>query len=193
MSLSSICVYCSSRNAVAEKFQIAAHDLGTQLAKRGKQVIYGGGRLGLMGIVADAALAAGGKVCGIIPELLKAREVQHTGLTELHIVPDMHSRKRMMVERADAFVILPGGLGTLDETFEIVTWKMLKLHDKPIILVNIDGYWDELIVLLNKTVSETFTRPDDIQLLTVVPTVALALDALETAFSSDQKTLSDRM
>ena len=109
-----------------------------------------------MGIVADSALKAGGKVIGIIPQHIRAQEVQHTGLTELHVVPDMHTRKRMMVEQSDAFVILPGGLGTLDETFEILTWKKLSLHNKPIIIFNDRGYWDPMLKLITHTVSEGF-------------------------------------
>ena len=104
--------------------------LGDGLARRGIQLVYGGGRVGLMGIAADAALAAGGRVVGIIPEHIQAAEIEHTGLSELHVVDSMHTRKRLMVDRSDAFVVLPGGLGTLDETFEILTWKQLRLHDK---------------------------------------------------------------
>ena len=129
---------------VSDTYKDAAHQLGTLLGQNGHQLVYGGGRVGLMGIVADATLAAGGPVVGIIPEHIQVLEVEHTGLTELLVVDSMHTRKRMMVDRSDAFVVLPGGLGTLDETFEILTWKQLRLHDKPIVVANIDGYWDPL-------------------------------------------------
>ena len=141
LSVQSVCIYCGSSNDVDDRYKKSARDVSTMLARQGKTIVYGGGHVGLMGIVADTALKAGAKVIGIIPEHIRAQEVQHTGLTELHVVPDMHTRKRMMVERADAFVILPGGLGTLDETFEILTWKKLKLHNKPVIIFNENGYW----------------------------------------------------
>ena len=129
---------------VSDTYKDAAHQLGTLLGQNGHQLVYGGGRVGLMGIIADATLAAGGPVVGIIPEHIQVLEVEHTGLSELLVVDSMHTRKRMMVDRSDAFVVLPGGLGTLDETFEILTWKQLRLHDKPIVVANIDGYWDPL-------------------------------------------------
>src|ERR1700733_5605923 len=139
LPLKSVCLYCGSANSVAERYKHIAREVSAALAKRKLEIVYGGGHVGLMGIVADAALQAGGRVIGIIPEHIRAQEIQHTGLTELHVVPDMHTRKRMMVERSDAFVVLPGGLGTLDETLEIITWKKLKLHAKPIILFNDGG------------------------------------------------------
>jgi len=124
-----------------------------------------------MGVVADAALAAGGTVVGIIPEHIRVREVQHDGLTELHVVPDMHTRKRMMVDHADAFIILPGGFGTLDEAFEILTWKKLKLHHDPIILFNQDGYWDNMISLIGNTITEGFAQEPDRKLFEVACTI----------------------
>ncbi len=166
-----MCVYCGSSSQVAEKFKRSAQIVGTTLAERGTRVVYGGGHVGLMGIVADSALKAGGTVIGIIPEHIRAQEVQHMGLTELHVVPDMHTRKRMMVERSDAFIILPGGLGTLDEAFEILTWKKLKLHNKPIVVFNQDGYWSDMIALIERTISEGFSQPADRALFRVVDTV----------------------
>ena len=161
MVLPSVCVYCGSSDLVAQEYKSSALAIGAELARRGSRLIYGGGHVGLMGVVADAALEAGGVVIGIIPEHIRAQEVQHNGLTELHVVPDMHTRKRMMVERADAFIILPGGFGTLDETFEILTWKKLKLHNKPVILFNQDGYWNNIIALIDKTIAEGFSQPPD--------------------------------
>src|SRR4051812_28646019 len=143
-----VCVYCGSSGKVADAYKTAAHELGIRLGSEGLRLVYGGGRVGLMGIVADASLSVGGEVIGIIPEHIQKLEVDHGGLTELHVVDSMHTRKRMMVERSDAFVVLPGGLGTLDEMFEIITWRQLRLHDKPVVIVNIAGYWDPLKILL---------------------------------------------
>ena len=160
---------------------------------RGARVIYGGGHVGLMGIVADTALKAGGQVIGIIPEHIRAQEVQHNGLTELHVVPDMHTRKRMMVERADAFIILPGGYGTLDELFEILTWKKLQLHSKPVILFNQDGYWDDMLALIDKIIGDGFAQPKDRALLTVLNRVEDVFAALDQEPAVDKRILTGQM
>lgn len=176
----SACVYCGSSSRVAEPYKKAAHELGEILAKCGVEVIYGGGRVGLMGIVADAALAAGGRVTGVIPEHIQALEVGHTGLSELCVVDSMHERKHMMVGRADGFVILPGGLGTMDEFFEIVTWKQLRLHGKPIVVVNVAGYWDPLLALYDHMIEAGFAQPgcrDFIRVVNGVDEVLAALSA----------------
>src|SRR3954449_3401921 len=141
MTISRVCVYCGSAGAVGERYRDAARELGTALARAGITVVFGGGRIGLMGLLADAALDAGGKVVGVMPGSLRDAELAHPGLTELVITGSMHERKRVMAERSDAFAVLPGGIGTLDEMFEIVTWRQLGLHDKPVFLVDIDGYW----------------------------------------------------
>jgi uncharacterized protein (TIGR00730 family) len=141
----SVCVYCGSRFGDDPRFAAAAHDLGTLIAREGGELVYGGGRVGLMGTVADAALAAGGRVIGVIPDALLKREVGHRGLTELHVVQTMHERKQMMAERADAFVALPGGIGTLEELYEVWSWQQLGYHDKPVGLLNIGGYYDALL------------------------------------------------
>ncbi len=193
MSISSVCVYCGSSNDVPEAFKTTAHDVSTALAKRNMTIVYGGGHVGLMGIVADAGLKAGAKVIGIIPEHIKAKEIQHTGLTELHVVPDMHTRKRMMVERAGAFVILPGGLGTLDETFEILTWKKLKLHDKPIIIFNKDGFWDPLLALIDKTIKDGFSQPSDRLLFKVVTSIEEMFTILDDDSKPPMATVTGRM
>jgi uncharacterized protein (TIGR00730 family) len=193
VTLSSVCVYCGSANAVAQKFKDSAQAVGSELARRGSRVVYGGGHVGLMGIVADSALKAGGTVIGIIPEHIRSQEIQHTGVTELHVVPDMHTRKRMMVERADAFVILPGGLGTLDEAFEILTWKKLKLHSKPIIIFNQDGYWDAMLSLIDQTISEGFSQPADRVLFTVVRDVEELFVALDQPTVPDRGAMTGRM
>ncbi len=155
--------------------------LGKAIVAQGWGVVYGGGRVGLMGLVADSALEAGGKVVGIIPEHIQSREIEHTDLTELHVVDSMHTRKRMMVDRADAFAVLPGGLGTLDEFFELLTWKQLGLHDKPIVLVNINGYWDKLIESINHLAEAGFMREDDMRTFSVVSSIDEALAAIRAA------------
>jgi uncharacterized protein (TIGR00730 family) len=175
---SSICVYCGSSAGVAHSYKDAAVQLGREAGERGVEIIYGGGRVGLMGLVADAALAAGGRVTGIIPSHILEMEVAHQTLTELIVVENMHQRKMMMFERSEAFVILPGGLGTLDEAFEILTWKQLGLHRKPIIVANIDGYWDGLLALVRHGVDEGFIRPQHARLFTEVGDVAAILSAL---------------
>lgn len=174
----SVCVYCGAAANVAEIYREAASDLGRLLGERGIRVIYGGGRVGLMGIVADAALAAGGEVIGIIPRHLLEKEVAHQTATETLVVDTMHERKRAMVDRAEAFVVLPGGLGTLDEAFEILTWKQLGLHDLPIIILNVGGYWNGLLDLIRHAVSEGFIRSQDLRLFREVATVAEVLPAL---------------
>lgn len=174
----SVCIYCGSSSRVDDAFKSAAHDLGTEIARRGIQLVYGGGRVGLMGIMADAALAAGGRVVGIIPEHIKTLEIEHRALTELHVVDSMHTRKRMMVDRSDAFVVLPGGLGTLDETFEILTWKQLGLHDKPVVIADLRGYWGPLLGLVDHMIGEGFARPAHRRLFAVAQDVDGVFDAL---------------
>src|SRR5215469_10927908 len=158
-NIKALCVYCGSSGAVAAPYREAASELGAGLARAGIDVVFGGGRVGLMGLLADAALAGGGRVTGIIPTRLRDAELAHQGISELVIVPSMHERKQRMAERADAFAILPGGIGTLDETFEILSWKQLGLHDKPIFLVDIDGYWARLRSLLDDIVERGFAAP----------------------------------
>lgn len=159
--IKSVCVYCGSSSKVDEKYKQAARDVGRLIAERGWVTVYGGSATGLMGLTADAALAAGGEVIGAIPSFLHEREVQHTGLTELHVVDTMHERKQKLVDLSDGFVILPGGLGTMDEFFEILTWRQLGVHDKPIVVVNLDGYWDSLKALVDKIVESGFARESD--------------------------------
>jgi TIGR00730 family protein len=174
----SVCVYCGSSSRVADVYKDAAHALGEGLARRDIQLVYGGGRVGLMGIMADAALAAGGSVVGIIPEHIRSAEVEHTGLTELLVVDSMHTRKRLMVDRSDAFVVLPGGFGTMDEAFEILTWKQLRLHDKPIVIVDVDGYWRPLLSLVDHMVAQGFARTSHRALFSVVDEVDDVFDTL---------------
>ena len=152
----SVCVYCGSRHGARPSYTAAARALGEAIGARGWQLVYGGGKVGLMGEVADATLAAGGRVIGVIPESLMRREVGHSGLHELHVVPTMHQRKQMMAERADAFIALPGGIGTLEELYEVWTWRQLGYHASPIGLLNVDGYYDELLRFMQRTVDEGF-------------------------------------
>lgn len=180
-SIKSVCVYCGSSSRVDQAYKDAAIELGKVLAANKWDVVYGGGRVGLMGLVADSALAAGSKVVGIIPKHIEAREVQHTDLTELHVVDSMHVRKQMMVDRGDAFVILAGGLGTLDEFFEILTWKQLGLHDKPVIMVNINGYWTKMVEAIRYIADQKFMRDEDLRMFHVVNTVAEVPEALMIA------------
>jgi uncharacterized protein (TIGR00730 family) len=191
--ISSVCVYCGSANGVPEEFETMARDVATALANHKLKLIYGGGHVGLMGIVADAALKAKAQVIGIIPEHIRSQEIQHMGLTELHVVPDMHTRKRMMVERSDAFVILPGGLGTLDEAFEIITWKKLHLHNKPIIIFNQEGYWDSLLALINHTVAKGFAQPSDRALFEVTTTIEGMLKILAESAKPVMGVMTGRM
>ncbi|MBH2018315.1 MAG: TIGR00730 family Rossman fold protein [Burkholderiales bacterium] len=152
----SLCVYCGSRPGSNAGFAAVAREVGTWIGERGGQLVYGGGHNGLMGILADAALAAGARVIGVIPKALVEKEWAHTGCTDLHIVENMHERKRIMAEHADAFLALPGGIGTLEEFFEVWTWRQLGYHDKPVGLLNMDGFYDSLLTFLNSAVSTGF-------------------------------------
>ncbi len=181
LSLRSVCVFCGSSSRVDETYRRAAERLGTELASRGIVLVYGGGRVGLMGVLADAALAAGGRVVGVIPRFLVDLEVAHSGLTELRIVGDMHERKRTMAELADAFVVLPGGLGTLEEAIEVITWKQLGLHERPVVLVDERGYWRPLWGLVDHMIAEGFAHPEHAELFTTVASVDAVFDALAAA------------
>ena len=176
-----LCVYCGSSDAVDPAYLAAARETGRQAAARGMEIVFGGGRVGMMGALADGALAAGGRVTGIIPEILRDRELAHAGASETVVVDSMHTRKRIMFERADAFCTLPGGMGTLDETFEIVTWKQIGLHDKPVVIANLKGYWDPLLALLARQAEAGFIRPQHTGLYRVVARIESVFEALEAA------------
>ena len=152
----SLCVYCGSRPGDLPAYADAARAVGTEIGRRGWQLVYGGGRAGLMGVVADAALAAGAAVVGVIPQSLMVRELGHAGLTELHVVDTMHQRKTMMAERSDAFLALPGGIGTFEELFEVWTWRQLGYHDKPVGILDVAGYYAGLLDFLGHSVREGF-------------------------------------
>jgi uncharacterized protein (TIGR00730 family) len=174
----SLCVYCGSSDLGPPAHRIAAAKLGEILAANGVELIYGGGRVGLMGIIADAALSAGGRVTGIIPDHLIRAEVGHGQVSELIVVDSMHVRKETMFQRSDAFAILPGGPGTLDETFEILTWRQLRLHDKPVIVCNLDGYWSKLLDLIDTLIDAKYAQPEFRDFYTVVDRVEDILPAI---------------
>jgi uncharacterized protein (TIGR00730 family) len=157
-SIESVCVYCGSGKGLNSAYAIAARKLGKALADHGMRLVYGGGSLGLMGEVARATLGAGGKVTGVIPEFLGAREMMLKDVDELIVVENMHTRKQLMFDRSDAFVALPGGVGTLEELVEQLTWSQLGRHSKPIIIANIEGFWDPFLNLLEHMKRETFIR-----------------------------------
>jgi uncharacterized protein (TIGR00730 family) len=154
----SLCVYCGSRVGASPGYAAAAQQVGRLIGERGWQLVYGGGNAGLMGVVANAALAAGARVVGVIPHSLMDRELGHAGLSELHVVDTMHQRKQMMAERADAFLALPGGIGTFEELFEVWTWRQLGYHDKPLGLLNVDGYYDALLSFLDQSTAQGFVQ-----------------------------------
>ena len=162
-----VAVYCGSASGTDPAFLVEAVAVGKAIAAAGLGVVYGGASVGLMGAMADAALAGGAEVIGVLPEILTGSEIAHTGLTRLEVVPTMHERKALMVKLADAFLILPGGYGTLDEMMEIVTWKQLRLHAKPCILINTAGYWNGLLEFLDHAVEAGFLKPENRSLLQV--------------------------
>jgi uncharacterized protein (TIGR00730 family) len=176
--IQSVGVYCSSYNAVDKIYKEAAIDLGHQLAKHHITLIYGGGAQGLMGEVSKAVMGRGGRVIGFMPNHLKEFETPNMEITELHMVDTMHTRKRLMFEHADAFLVLPGGFGTLDETFELITWEQLKLHDKPIIFVNINNYWKPLQELTKNIFEQGFAKAEHKKFFKFVDTIAEAFEAL---------------
>jgi uncharacterized protein (TIGR00730 family) len=187
-----ICVYCGSRHGNQAAYTAAARDLGTAIGSRGWQLVYGGGKVGLMGEVADATMAAGGRVIGVIPESLKQREVEHQGLDELHVVPTMHLRKQMMAERADAFVALPGGIGTLEELYEVWTWRQLGYHRNPIGLLNTAGYYDDLLRFMHHSVAEGFLSAEQMAAVQVgTDPQALLLSLMQQPSSPTAGLVSD--
>ncbi len=155
-AIQAVAVFCGSREGDDPALLAGARALGRGLAERGLSLVYGGGNIGLMGALADAVLAAGGAVLGVIPEFLTRREVAHRGVGEMIVTDSMHSRKRLMFDRADAFITMPGGLGTLDETFEIITWRQLELHDKPILICNLNGWASALLGAIEATIRDGF-------------------------------------
>src|SRR5947209_11456432 len=176
--LRSVAVFCGSRFGADPAYRQAAEALGTGLGRAGLRLVCGGGRVGLMGVVADAVLEAGGTVLGIIPDFLQRREVAHGGAVELVITDTMHDRKRQMFAAADAFVMMPGGLGTFDETIEITTWRQLGLHDKPIFVCDVEGWAGPYVAMLEAAITQGFAAPETARLYDVVADVPALLDRL---------------
>jgi uncharacterized protein (TIGR00730 family) len=167
--IKSICVYCGSSSGVSPRYAEQARAMGAALAGRGIALVYGGGKVGLMGAIADEVLRCGGQVTGVIPQALMDKEVGHQGLTQLHVVKNMHERKAMMADLSDGFIAMPGGVGTLEELFEVFTWAQLRFHDKPIGILNTDGYYDALLGFVSHMVEQGFVRAEQAKLLMSAP------------------------
>lgn len=191
--IGSVCVYCGSSAGHDPTHAALARAFGAGCAERGIELVFGGGAIGLMGAAADGALDAGGRVTGIIPTFLEQPEIAHPGVTELVVVDSMHARKQRMFERSDAFVALPGGIGTLDETVEIITWRLLDLHDKPILLLDHVGYWQPLRALIDHFVDTGFAAPQMRELYTTVDDLDALFAALEAGPPPEIITDADRL
>jgi len=178
--MKSLCVYCGSSSGITPNYADAARKLAQALVERKIALVYGGGNVGLMGIIADEAMRLGGHVTGVIPKALVRKEVGHRQISELHVVENMHERKAMMADLAEGFIAMPGGIGTLEELFEVMTWAQLGFHDKPIGVLNVDGYYDALLAFLQHTVQQGFLRPQHEGLLMVEPDVTALLHRFET-------------
>jgi uncharacterized protein (TIGR00730 family) len=178
-SFQRICVFCGSSAGFSGTYRAAAAELGRVLKAQGLGLVYGGGRIGLMGVLADAVLAHGGQVIGVIPQPMVSREIWHSGLTELRIVPSMHARKSLMAELADAFIALPGGFGTFEEFCEMVTWSQLGIHRKPCGLLNVDGYYDPLLEMFDHAVVEGFLKRENRELVLASPNCEELLEKMQ--------------
>ena len=190
-SITSLCVFCGSKVGKDPAFSTAAVELGRLMADRGVRLVYGGGGIGLMGVLSDAVLESGGEVQGVIPDFLDRYGVANPNLTETVITGSMHERKQKMFELSDGFVVLPGGLGTLDETIEVITWKQLQLHPKPVVVVNVGGYWDPLAALVDGVIAGGFAHPGINQLFTMVDGVGGVFEALDSAPEPKAEVLTD--
>lgn len=189
----SVCVYCGSSSRGPDSHREAAQALGRAMANAGMRLVFGGGRVGIMGAISDAVMEAGGEAIGIIPTFLQAREVGHTGLTRLEVVETMHERKARMAELSDAFLVLPGGLGTLEELFEVMTWRQLALHDKPILIVDVDGYWAGLRAVLDDVIATGYAPAQASRLITFVDSVDAAMEILSATPAGDSTLATDRL
>jgi hypothetical protein len=186
-------VFCGSKSGAKKIYVEAAQELGDQIAKRGARLIFGGGRVGLMGVVADQVLAGGGEVTGVIPQFLDDLEVAHSGVTDLITVKNMHERKALMYKKSDAFVILPGGLGTLDECMEILTWKQLQIHASPIIILDVAGYWGTLKLLFQDIVDGGFAHSKALDLFSIVDNVDGVFEAITASSIPDPIVLENHL
>ena len=173
-----LCIFCGAHPGRDGRFGDAAAEAARSIVAAGYAIVYGGGRVGLMGRVADAALEAGGEVIGVIPQALARAEVAHTGITQLHVVQSMHERKALMADLSDGFIALPGGFGTMDEFHEILTWRQLGIHQKPVGLLNVDGYYDDLLALYDRMEADGFVTEQTRRLVTVAPTIEELLAVL---------------
>ena len=191
--LRSVSVFCGSKVGSNPNYEIEARKLGSLMAERGVQLVYGGGRIGLMGVVASAVHEGGGGIVGFIPDFLVSLEIANEGIGELVVTDNMHIRKAKMFEISDAAVVLPGGIGTMDEAIEIMTWKQLRQHDKPIVLVNVDGYWNPFLALINSIVDGGFAHPKISELISVVNSADEVFDALVNAPEPDEQVLTSHL
>ncbi|MFN7473688.1 MAG: TIGR00730 family Rossman fold protein [Burkholderiales bacterium] len=191
-TLNSLCLFCGASPGADPAYRDAAASFGTTLAHRNIRLIYGGGSVGLMGVAADACLAAGGEVVGVIPRMLVEKEVGHAGVTQMHVVETMHDRKALMTELSDGFIALPGGFGTLDELFESLTWQQLAYHTKPIGLLNVNGFFDALIAFLDHARDERFLRDLHRESLQVDTDLSVLIDKLRRAEAPDTGKWLDR-
>ena len=185
-NLPSICVFCGSADGADPAYVQTAKELGQRIAAAGLGLVFGGATVGLMGVLADAALAGGAEVIGVMPEVLMDREIANRGITHFHVVKTMHERKALIYEHADAFIALPGGYGTLDEFIEIVTWAQLKIHQKPCILLNINGYYDSFLAFLDHAVAQGFIKPENRRLIQVAKDAEAALTITQNHWKTQQ-------
>ena len=183
--MENICVYCGSNMGRSAVYREAAHALGVEIARRGYRLVYGGAQVGLMGVLADAALDAGGEVIGVMPESLVRKEIAHSRLTRLEVTTSMHGRKTRMAELADGFVAMPGGAGTLEELFEVWTWGQLQFHNKPCGILNVSGYFDRLLEFLRHMVDEAFVRPAHVEMFLIETEPSALLDRFRTYQAPD--------
>ncbi len=188
-----VAVYCGSRLGNNEVYEQAARELGSALAKNGLGLVYGGASIGLMGAVADGVVDGGAQAVGVIPTFMLKHEIAHEGLTRLHLTDTMHTRKTVMAEYADAFITLPGGLGTLEEIMEIATWRQLYQHEKPMIILNINGFYDSLIEHLKFTADQGFMKQEDLERLVVCNSIAEAIELLQTIVTINEEVDTKKM
>lgn len=191
--IKTLCIYCGASSNVDDVYKDAAREVGTYCAAQGYTIVYGGGSSGLMGIVADSALAAGGQVIGVIPEDLLKREVAYEGLTERHVTQSMHERQMKMVQLSDAFLALPGGLGTLAEFFEVLTWRSLNFHQKPVVMYNVDGYWDLLLKTIENSREKGFLHAEDKGLVKVIHDTKGLDNVLSAQENISESALTEKM
>lgn len=191
--MKSICVYCGSSFGNQPVYAEAARAMASEMVENNIELVYGGGKVGLMGVIADEILKLGGKATGVIPKALMDKEVGHTGLTQLHIVQNMHERKALMAELAEGFVAMPGGIGTLEELFEILTWSQLGFHQKPIGVLNVDGFYDGLIAFLQAQVRHGFVKPEQAELMLHATTAPALLQRLQNFVPKQSTKLRDAL